>query len=94
MDGGMVVVMILSLFLDVSGSLAATGGPVASVALAGMMVVTLLGSWGALWIVNRWRYSGEHAAATAHLVCSSIIWEGGPHRGLLLKYTSTICSLP
>jgi hypothetical protein len=55
MDGGMVVVMILSLFLDVSGSLAATGGPVASVALAGMMVVTLLGSWGALWIVNRWR---------------------------------------
>jgi hypothetical protein len=53
--GGMVVVMILSLFLDVSGSLAATGGPVASVALAGMMVVTLLGSWGALWIVNRWR---------------------------------------
>jgi hypothetical protein len=37
--GGMVVVMILSLFLDVSGS----------------MVVTLLGSWGALWIVNRWR---------------------------------------
>jgi hypothetical protein len=53
--GGMVVVMILSLFMDVSGSLAATGGPAASVGLAGMMVVTLLGSWGALWIVNRWR---------------------------------------
>jgi hypothetical protein len=53
--GGMVVVMILSLFMDGSGSLAATGGPLASVALAGMMVVTLLGSWGALWIVNRWR---------------------------------------
>jgi hypothetical protein len=53
--GGMVVVMILSLFLDVSGSLAATGGPAAAVGLAGMMVVALLGSWGALWIVNRWR---------------------------------------
>lgn len=53
--GGMVVVMILSLFMDGSGSLAATGGPLASVALAGIMVVTLLGSWGALWIVNRWR---------------------------------------
>jgi len=25
------------------------------VALAGMMIVTLLGSWGALWVVNRWR---------------------------------------
>jgi hypothetical protein len=36
-------------------SLAATGGAVMSVALAGTMVVTLLGAWGALWIVNRWR---------------------------------------
>jgi hypothetical protein len=50
----MVVVMILSPFMDKS-SLAATGGPVMYVALAGMMVVTLLGAWGALWIVNRWR---------------------------------------
>ena len=31
------------------------GGAVMSVALAGTMVVTLLGAWGALWIVNRWR---------------------------------------
>ena len=38
-----------------SRSLAATGGPVFSVALAGGMLVTLLGAWGALWIVNRWR---------------------------------------
>ena len=53
--GGMVVVMILGLFMDVSGSLAATGGPAAAVGLAGMMVVALLGSRGALWIVNRWR---------------------------------------
>ena len=52
--GGMVMVMILSPFMDKS-SLAATGGPVMYVALAGMMVVTLLGAWGALWIVNRWR---------------------------------------
>jgi hypothetical protein len=52
--GGMVMVMILSPFMDGS-SLAATGGSVMSVALAGMMVVTLLGSWGALRIVNRWR---------------------------------------
>ena len=36
-------------------SLVATGGPVVYFALAGMMVVTLLGSWGALRILNRWR---------------------------------------
>lgn len=52
--GGMVVVMILSPFMDGS-SLAATGGPVMYVALAGVMVVTLLGAWGALRVVNRWR---------------------------------------
>lgn len=52
--GGMVIVMILSPFMD-KPSLAATGGPVMYFALAGMMLVTLLGSWGALWIVNRWR---------------------------------------
>jgi len=52
--GGMVIVMILSPFMD-RPSLAATGGPVVYVALAGIMVVMLLGSWGALWIVNRWR---------------------------------------
>lgn len=52
--GGMVIAMILSPFMD-KPSLAATGGPVMYVALAGMMLVTLLGSWGALWIVNRWR---------------------------------------
>jgi hypothetical protein len=52
--GGMVVAMMLSPFMD-RPSLAATGGPVMYVALAGMMLVTLLGTWGALWIVNRWR---------------------------------------
>lgn len=49
---GMVIGILLS---DGSRSLAATGGPRFSVALAGGMLVTLLGSWGALWVVNRWR---------------------------------------
>lgn len=52
--GGMVVVMILSPFMD-KPSLAATGGGVMYVAIAGQMLVVLLGAWGALWIVNRWR---------------------------------------
>jgi hypothetical protein len=52
--GGMVIVILLSPFVDGS-SLAATGGTVMYVSLAAMMVVTLLGAWGALWIVNRWR---------------------------------------
>jgi hypothetical protein len=52
--GGMIIVMILSPFMD-KPSLAATGGPVMSAALVGGMLVTLLGAWGALWIVNRWR---------------------------------------
>lgn len=50
--GGMIVGILLS---DGSRSLAATGGPRFSVALVGGMLVTLLGAWGALWIVNRWR---------------------------------------
>ena len=53
--GGLVMVMMLCPFMGGSSSLAATGGPLMSVALAGMMVITLLGSWGALWVVNRWR---------------------------------------
>ena len=50
--GGAVIAILLS---DGSRSLAATGGPRFSVALVGGMLVTLLGAWGALWIVNRWR---------------------------------------
>ena len=50
--GGMVIGLLLS---DGSRSLAAAGGLRFSVALAGGMLVTLLGAWGALWIVNRWR---------------------------------------
>jgi hypothetical protein len=52
--GGMIVVMILSPFMD-KPSLTATGGLVMYAALAGMMLVTLLSAWGALWIINRWR---------------------------------------
>ncbi|MEO8651608.1 MAG: hypothetical protein ABI391_04840 [Hyphomicrobiaceae bacterium] len=52
--GGMVVVLILSPFMDKS-SLAATGGAVMYFAAAGIMLITLLGTWAALWIVNRWR---------------------------------------
>jgi hypothetical protein len=53
--GGMVMVMLLVPFMDGASSLAAAGGPQMSIALAGQMAITLLGSWGALWIVNRWR---------------------------------------
>ena len=52
--GGFVIVILLSPFVDRS-SLAATGGPVLGVALAGQMLVVLLGAWGALQLVNRWR---------------------------------------
>jgi hypothetical protein len=50
--GGSAIGILLS---DGSRSLAATGGPRLSVALVGGMLVTLLGAWGALRIVNRWR---------------------------------------
>ena len=53
--GGLVMVILLSPFMDGSATLAAAGGPQMSIALAGQMVITLLGSWGALWLVNRWR---------------------------------------
>ena len=50
--GGMVMAIMLS---DGSQSLAATGGPRFSIALAGGVLVSLLGAGIALWIVNRWR---------------------------------------
>ena len=52
---GLVMVMVLSPFMSGSSSLAAAGGPTMAVALAGQMVLSLLGSWAALWLVNRWR---------------------------------------
>ena len=36
-----------------SGSLASEGGGVMSIALVLVMIIALLGSWGALWLVNR-----------------------------------------
>ncbi|MCP4616827.1 MAG: hypothetical protein GY844_10340 [Bradyrhizobium sp.] len=53
--GGMVMVILLAPVMDGSSSLAAAGGPQMSIALAGQMAITLLGSWGALWLVSRWR---------------------------------------
>ena len=53
--GGFLLVIILGLVANVDGSLAKTGGLVMSVALAGGMLFSLLGAWGALQIVNRWR---------------------------------------
>lgn len=53
--GGMVMMMLLVPFMQGSSSLAAAGGPQMSIALAGQMTITLLGVWGSLWLVNRWR---------------------------------------
>ncbi len=50
-----VLLLLVSRFVHVDGSLAATGGPLLYISLAGMMLITLLGSWGAIQIVNRWR---------------------------------------
>lgn len=52
--GSLVMELMLPL-LHFEGSLAAARLPLSYVALTGMMLLTLLGSWGALWIVNRWR---------------------------------------
>lgn len=52
---GEFLLLPLLMLMDVRGSLAATGGFAMSVGLAAMMLLTLLGSWGALWVVNRWR---------------------------------------
>lgn len=52
--GGMVVVLVLSPFMDAS-SLADTGGVVLALGLAGGMAVTLLIAWGTLRLLDRWR---------------------------------------
>jgi hypothetical protein len=53
--GGMAMVMLLGAIGNMEGSLARTGGPLFSVALVGGMLATLVGAWGALQLVNRWR---------------------------------------
>jgi len=52
--GGLLMVAILMPFASGS-SLAASGGAVMAVSLAGVMAASVLGSWGALMILNRWR---------------------------------------
>jgi hypothetical protein len=58
--GSLLLMILLFPFMD-APSLAATGGAVMSFALAGMMGVTLLGAWGAIWIVNKWRDKKKEA---------------------------------
>lgn len=52
--GGLILEAILP-FLDLNGSLVTSQHPMRYVSSAGMMVLTLLGSWGALQIVNQLR---------------------------------------
>ena len=52
---GMVMAMLLSPFMEGASSLAAAGDPQMSIALAGHVALTLLGTWCALWLINRWR---------------------------------------
>ncbi len=52
--GGAMVALLLP-FMDGASSLAEAGGARMSIALAGQTALTLAGSWGALWLVNRWR---------------------------------------
>lgn len=55
MLGGMAMDVILPHLNSLQGSLAATRHPMLYITSAGMMILTLLGSWIALWIVNRLR---------------------------------------
>ena len=80
--GGMVVVLILSPFMD-SSSLAATGGAVMYFAVAGIMLVTLLSASVALWIVNRGDELAQHF--------TSLIWLATPTRFERATYRLGIC---
>ena len=52
--GGTAVTILLSPFAA-GRSLAAEGGVIMALALAGGMAAALASAWGALWLVNRWR---------------------------------------
>lgn len=52
--GSFVLDLVLTL-LQPEGSLMASGQPLLYVSLAAMTIFALLGSWTALWIVNRFR---------------------------------------
>lgn len=47
--------MIFTIALPVQGSLAATGGPVMIIALAGTMGAVLLAVWGSFELLKKWR---------------------------------------
>lgn len=53
--GGFALVIGLSAIFPAGRSIAATGGLVTCLALAGGMACALLGAWAALRLVNRWR---------------------------------------
>jgi hypothetical protein len=50
-----VVAGLLLIYVLFDVALAIGGGPLIYVTLAGLMIAALLGSWGALWLVNRFR---------------------------------------
>lgn len=52
--GGMIMETVL-MHVNLGGSLASSRSPLLYVSLAGMMLLTLLGAWIALWIMNRFR---------------------------------------
>jgi hypothetical protein len=51
----MLMVLLLGALGTVEGSLARTGGALFSVALVGGLLATILGAWGALRLIKRWR---------------------------------------
>jgi hypothetical protein len=60
--GGLVTVAVGGLMMEemlpgmnLEGSLVSSRHPIAYVFLAAMMILTLLGAWAALWLVNRLR---------------------------------------
>lgn len=60
---GVIIIAILAPFMTDS-SLAKTGGPAMSIGLATSMAATLLGSWWALQLLNRWRDKPQAANQT------------------------------
>ena len=49
------LILLVSLLFPINGSLVSTGHPLLYVLSAGMAVLTVLGSWGAIQIVNKFR---------------------------------------
>lgn len=64
--GSLVLVPILSPFMTGGGSFAAEGGPVMTLALAGMMGIVVLSAWGSLWFLNLLRDRRPPAGAASN----------------------------